>query len=657
MKKIKKISGDYPFLVFFIFVTLAYLPVFLPFFHLKNDLITQNLPTRYFISESLRSGYFPWWNPYIHFGIPQYGDMNSGFWNPLLWLIAKLAGYNIWTITFEEMLYILIGGWGIYKLVRELSILKGVAILIGLSYMSCGYIAGHLQHFCWITGTAFFPWVCLYFLRINQNPVLKNFIIGSFAVFLFISSTHPGLIIGAGYFFVFSLVFLFIFRKTYSRSLYQSKFWLINITFLVLSAIFSIVVITSDLDVLQFISRGTRVNVTQSLLNPTSFQCYLSLLFPLSVNKSSFFATDISMRNVYVGLSSIGALIFLSKYAKRKVLLVALLPLLFFVLLSSGGIFKTIFYHALPLLGYVRLNGEFSYFVIIIILLLAAFSLQSFATDPNFRILLKKSIRFMAILFIITIIVAGAFLVWQNSSIIHQITPATDFKTSIKNIVDNLHFTDLLLVNAFIQLLTLFLLRRKYSHAKAIFFLSCNLIILTWLGLPFTALGMASKKEMNAKMTVLPHGLYAQELLPLNQTKFLDSSLRNDLWLLGCYSKKIGYPKEEPYPVQLNTTKKFFEDTSLHNFINKQAFVFLSRDTAIDSKTNYDSSMISINKFGPGYLKLTVNNSDYGFLIFLQNNYPYWEAWVNGKRIAVHCLQNFYGFVSGKRQARGGIQI
>src|ERR1700693_1781045 len=124
MRKLKKISEDHPFLVLFIFVIIAYLPVLLPFFHLKNDLITQNLPARYFISESLYSGYFPWWNPYIHFGIPQYGDMNNGFWNPFLWITAKIFGYNIWTITFVEMFYILIGGWGIYKVLRELNILK-----------------------------------------------------------------------------------------------------------------------------------------------------------------------------------------------------------------------------------------------------------------------------------------------------------------------------------------------------------------------------------------------------------------------------------------------------------------------------------------------------------------------------------------------------
>jgi hypothetical protein len=109
-------------------------------------------------------------------------------------------------------------------------------------------------------------------------------------------------------------------------------------------------------------------------------------------------------------------------------------------------------------------------------------------------------------------------------------------------------------------------------------------------------------------MTTLPRGLHAQELRPLNQTKFLDTSLRNELWLLGSYSKKIGYPVQEQYPVQLSSTGKFFNDTGLHRFINQQSYVFLSADTTGLSQTSFDSSYIAVTAFGPGYMKVLVNN-------------------------------------------------
>jgi len=302
--------------------------------------------------------------------------MNNGFWNPLMWLIARTAGYNIWTITYEEMFYILIGGWGIFKVMKELGVEKGIAILSAVSYMSSGFIIGHLQHFCWITGTAFFPYVLLYFLKINKDPVFKNYIIGAVTVFLFVASTHPGLIVGAAYFFLFALVGILLFRRGYSRGLYGPNYFLVNTVFFILGVVFSIGVIISDLDVLRHISRGSKLPLDESLLAPTTFPSYLSIFFPVAVNKSSFFATDISMRNVFVGIAMLSGFIFLIRYAKRNLSIFILAVLLFFVLLSSGGVFKTLFYYTLPFVGYIRLNGEFAFFVVIILILAGGYGAQ-----------------------------------------------------------------------------------------------------------------------------------------------------------------------------------------------------------------------------------------------------------------------------------------
>jgi hypothetical protein len=287
----------------------------------------------------------------------------------------------------------------------------------------------------------------------------------------------------------------------------------------------------------------------------------------------------------------------------------------------------------MPLLGYVRLNGEFTYFVILIILLLSAFTLQLFISDENFKVFLKKYVRWAKLFLLFIVIITLLLILFQHSSIIYQDISFENFKTTIKNLLDNLSFTDLLFLNALIQFITIALLGRKYSHQKVFYVLSGNMVMITWLVLPFTSLGMASKKEMNRKMIILPRGLHAQELQPLSQTKFLDSSLRNELWLLGSYSKKIGYPLEEQYPVQLNTTRNFFEDKALHDFINKQAFIFLSTDTTITANTSYDSSYIRVTASGPGYIKLIVSNAGYRFITFLQNNYPWWQTFINGEKL------------------------
>src|SRR5688500_6490043 len=301
---------NHPLLILLLFLLLAYFPVLLPFFHLKNDLISQNLPTRFFISESLYSKTFPWWNPYLNYGIPQYGDMNNGFWNPLLWLIAKTFGYNVLTITLEEMLYILIGGCGVYKTARYFNISGNVSLLSGLSYMSGGYIVGHLQHFCWITGTAFFPYVLLFFIRSINQPILKNFLVGGLFSFLFLSSTHPGLIIGAIYFFFFLIMHMLLTAVRNKKSEKCKTIIKSSLLFGFLSAVFSIIVIASNAEVLQHITRGIKVTIQETLSHPTTLHIYLSLFFPFAINQGNFFQTDISMRNMSIGIALLPGLYF-----------------------------------------------------------------------------------------------------------------------------------------------------------------------------------------------------------------------------------------------------------------------------------------------------------------------------------------------------------
>jgi hypothetical protein len=646
LRKVIVILYKRPFFLLTLFLVVAYFPVFLPLFHLKNDLISQNLPTRFVISESLYSGYFPWWNPYINFGIPQYGDMNNGFWNPLMWLIAKTVGYNIWAITYEEMFYILIGGWGIYKVVRELGIEKGVAIISSLAYMSCGYTVGHLQHFCWVTGTGFFPYVVLFFLKINKNPIVRNFILGAMSVFLFVSSTHPGLVIGSAYFFLFALVAVFVFRRNATSKFYRPKLLLTNLNFFILASIFSIGVVISDLDVLGHISRGSKLPLRESLLDPTSFQCYLSLLFPLAVNKSSFFATDVSMRNVFIGMASLAGVIFTFQYFNKKILGFLAFAMAFFIFLAAGGIFKTVCYYALPFVGYVRLNGEFVYFVLVIAILAGAFGLQQLVVDDKFKKFMRRLLGFLIILSLLTTITGVLVILLSHNSAVYAVTWNNhNFKWSIKALIDRITFGDLLLVSALILLITLLLIRINLSSTRKIAaIVIVNLVINTWFTLPFTGLGMKSKGQINNEMTQFARGIFPQELQALYKTKFLDSNLKGQFIMLGSYSKKIGYPNEEQYPVELKSTQNFFGDSVLFRFISHQSYVFLSTDTTSTSETNFDPTSIEITKFAPGYLHVSVNNSKYKFITFLQNDYPYWQTFVNDKIVKHHT--GFMTFIS-----------
>ncbi|MES1219924.1 MAG: hypothetical protein ABUT20_30765 [Bacteroidota bacterium] len=644
MKKAGAFLFRYTFLLFTLFFLIAYLPVFLPFFHLKNDLVTQNLPTRFVISESLYSGFFPWWNPYINFGIPQYGDMNNGFWNPFIWIISKTTGFNIYSITIEEMLYVLFGGWGIYKMSYEL-FNKETAIVSGITYMACGYIVGHLQHFCWITGTAFFPYVLLFYIRANKNPALKNFIAGAISLFFFLASTHPGLIIGALYFFLFAIALIFIYRKNYCAFLYGKKFWIINGIFFLSGVLLSTVVIVSNIDVLQHISRGLKISTEQMLLNPTTLQSYLSLLVPLAVNKSTFFMTDISMRNVYTGIGGLFGIGIFLKYTRIRVILTIAVPLLFFMLLSAGGTFKLFFSSFVPLVGYVRMNGEFNYFVILILILLSSAGLNHYLSTKK-ETDLKKFLYYSVWIFSGFIIIATTYMIINKEPLFSFLPENLSFtKKNIKNIIDNLSFWQLLLIGSLFQLITILLLKKKQDKKNIVLLILCmNLAATTWLSLPFTGLGTRSKKEFDSLISKSGKGIHTPELKSINNTAYLDSSLLNDLWLIPSYSKKIGYKKEELYPIQLRSNQNFFSDQQLLQFITNQSYIFLSKDTSIDTNTSSDSAFINVIAFGPGYIKASLVNTDFNYITLLQNDYPYWRVKINGNE-SLH-FTGFKTFIS-----------
>lgn len=631
MRKVADYLYKHTFLIFLLFLLIAYLPVLLPYFHLKNDLITQNLPTRFVFSESLYSGFEPFWNPYLHFGSPQYGDMNNGFWNPIQWLIGSTLGYNIYTITFEELFYILIGGWGFYKVTKEF-FSKDVAIITGLTYMCCGYLTGHLQYLCWITGTGFFPFVLLYFIRINKNPILKNFLFGGLSVFLFAAATHPGLIIGAAYFFIFALLIIYFNRKGVLQSLYQPKFWLINLAFLLISCLLSIVVIYSNIEVLQFISRGTKVSIEQTLMTPTSLQSYLSLYLPLPVHKTNFFNTDIAMRNVYIGIVHLLGLIFIAKASSKKVLISFSIPLLFFILLSAGSYFKIFAWKFLPFLGFVRLNGEFTYFVMLLLLLYGSAGIQMLLHKKKEWL---SNASFNLLVFTFLILILALILIFSTkSSIIYVNTNFSSLKESIKSLIDNTSLWDLLLLQGLIQIISVYFIRLYHTKKAYVNFILClNLITITWLTLPFTGLGMMTKNEVQDVIDKFPRGVQTQELVSINNADYISPPDESQFQLIASYSKKIGSKLIDQYPVQLNSNNAFIGDKELYNFIKEQSYIFLSDDTIINSRTSFDSNRIKVHKSGAGLIKCTIVNDDFNWLTLLQNNYKYWDVSIDNKKV------------------------
>ena len=621
--KIQKATSSFsrhPFVYLLLFLLIAYLPVFLPWFHLKNDLITQNLPTRFFVSESLYSGYFPWWNPFVNYGIPQYGDMNHGFWNPVQWFIGLIAGYSVLSITLEEMFYILLGGWGVFLLLRKLSVNNDPSLVSAMAFMGGGFIVGHLQHFCWITGAAFFPYVLLYFLKSLENPKIKNLASGSIFSFLFLASTHPGLVIGAGYFFLFLLLFLFT-----SSKFSNSKLYLLKVTgvFLLGSLLLSSIVIVSNLEVISQMTRGSKVPFSEALNMPTTLQSYLSLIFPSVVNKGSFYNTDISMRNIYIGILPLIGLIIYFLRTKININWILTSGFIFFLLLS-GGLFKELFYYVFPFLGHVRLSGEFSYFLYLVLIILAAKGLNYILVDITVQNKFLRVTNYLIVFFLLITVITLGYTIISKSSVFNS-----EF-FSLKSFINNLSFFDLLIITGFIQIGFLITFKSLRNYNYLVQLSAANIVIFAWFALPFTGLGQLSRQEVQNIISSSERGINIPVLVPIKDLSFIDKKYDSIIGSSAFYSKTLGFPYPAPYPTELKTVDSYFKDPPTVNFIKNQAFIFICEDSTIQTKTSFDISAIQLIRYSPSHIKLSINNTSGNYIALLQNNYPRWKVLING---------------------------
>jgi hypothetical protein len=442
--------------------------------------------------------------------------------------------------------------------------------------------------------------------------------------------------IGAFYFFLLLALAVSFLRKDLAPGYASTAYWQSNLVFFLVSLLLSLVVITSDLDTLRHISRGDIIPLGQSLLSPTSFPSYLSLLFPLAVQKAgALFQTDIAMRNTYIGIFLFTGFIVFCLRIPRKVLLATGFILLFFILLSAGGMFKTFAYHFLPFTGYVRLNGEFNYFALLILILAGAAGFHHCIKHPSDGKKAKKLIILFQWLFLVTLVISTGFIFFTPHSLLHaSSSPSGDLRQHIKWMIEALSIWDMIFFQSIIQLVTLILIRRYWGRWFILtIIVAIPQVILSWCILPYTGLGMASRASRQALISHFPKGIHAPEQKALISTSYLDSSYTNDLMLLGSYSKKIGYLKKEAYPIELSAAEDLFQDSALFHFILRQSYLFFSTDTTIHAATAFDSSLIHIRKFGPGLIQATVDNTGYHYLTFLQNDYPYWTVSVNGSAV------------------------
>lgn len=646
------------YLLLLIICLLAYWPLTFGVFSVKNDAIHYFLPYRFHISEAIRNGEMPFWSPYIYFGNPIYGDMQSGAWNPLVWLFSLISRYDITVFHYENLLYIFLAGIGMYKLTNRLVTHSHTALLIAVSYMLSGFMLNG-QLINWLAAAAFFPFVVHYYTQCLRSSSLGYSIKTGIALFFLLTAGYPSFFIIASYILLLLFIITVIKRLKNKNQIISTwkKFVTQHLLLAIVFAGLSLPAIVSFIDLLPYYQRGSGTSYTDSITNSLEWQHLLSLIFPSSIKASDIVSTtDVTLRNIYPGIFVLLVLaVFPPKWNKRNILLLSLAVFALLFSLGDATPVRKLCFNIIPLMDTFRHPSQVRLFFIFSLLLLAAPGLRKILDEksllPELRRL--KTITWISLVSILLISILAFF----DSSILKQFSGFSF--SGIKQLIENISLADAVFINGILQIffLAAFLLWIKYyyGHKKILSFLwIANLFILAQFILPVTFVSQTSPKEINTFIQASPKGFPVNGLekpLAENSKGILDHF--DEIALTTFYNKKIGISRVSNSPAFLNEQDAFLKSDILYNYVASRPVAYIAdsvigtRDTALLGELpacNYavgDLTTFRTNSCSNQGKALIKNISANCFeietdsphssalLVLTQSYHHYWKVWVN----------------------------
>jgi len=612
MPKDKHTGKDWlNYLLLGLFLYIAYLPLSSLLFAVKNDALTENFPPKYFFSAALHSGHLPLWNPYMNFGLPVYADPGFAFWNPLTWLFGAI-GYTPRLLSIEILTYIWLAGIFMYRLGLYLGHSRLTAFLMGMLFMCCGFFIGHLAHTNFITCAAFLPLVTQTFMQAQTSPSPKRLFFAAASICLLITGGHPAIPIGTIYFLVALLIGRVLTTEKEHRIPELKDTARTNLLLLLTVLGLSAPVWLSWAEIWPYFNRASPIfQLGQQGLGFT-VRAWISFLFPFATTaKTGLFGTVGYMRNGYISFIGFALLLVALAGKKNKTQLIFLGGGILMLLLSLGSPVKSILYSHLPLLEYIRTNGEFRVFTLFSFIIILSWPLENMLATGKIPQMLDRLLLVFLSLSIIAIIVVFA------TSLRHGLLPAYTPMHQIKQLIEFLPLPTRLLINAVILLgllSTYYLLRKKLAPKTLIpALIIADLVILCWIQIPITGVQQKSPGAIRDLLSDAPPGIPLPKLTPIAGN--VRPGLERIVGRWSYYSKQPGAPILCDYPVLFHSTGDYF-NSRWPDSLNHRPFVFLAQSPEPPA----------LEKFSPASIAITTTTSQPDTLVLLQNDFPRWQT-------------------------------
>lgn len=172
------------------------------------DAVDVHYCSQKYFADSLRSGHFPFWTPFIFSGFPFLADPQVGAFYPLNWPFF-LFGPGPKAIQAELALHTLLALTGAFLLLLRFVPQRPAAFLGALTYALSGFFAAHSSHVGMFQAAALAPWLLYLFDRALEGP---------FSRFSALAALCGGILILAGHFqtalYSFAALALFAVART-----------------------------------------------------------------------------------------------------------------------------------------------------------------------------------------------------------------------------------------------------------------------------------------------------------------------------------------------------------------------------------------------------------------------------------------------------------
>jgi hypothetical protein len=643
---------------------------------LKNDAVVYFLPYRYHISESIQNGFFPYWNPYIYMGFPLHGDMQSGAWNPFVWLFSLLGTYNMRTLQWETLLYIYIAGIGMYKLLSAFAFHEKTKWLLAIAYLCSGFITDTGQFIVWTASAAFVPFVLLYYYRLLQEQRTADALKTAIALALLLLCGYPSFLIFTAYLLLAMKLTVLITRwrrKTLHKKLLLASAKNHLLILLVFAALCA-PALAAYYQNLPLYERGSGATLAKALSNPFPPFSLTSWLTPMAVTRPhDFISTDLTARNSYFGIFSLLFLLLSFRTGWSRVQSFIAGATGFALLFSFGDAtpLRKLCYYLLPLMDTFRHPANMRLFTIIGCLLLAGFALHRFFTEQEKMLpRVRRSAWWIAGLTALLVLWSATHTqLFQHIKALFAAS-GSSLRIALKEAMDDFGFWDYALLQGVAQLifvlLFIWLLRSNRWLRSANALMLINLLLMAQLALPFTFVGQSSPRELNAFIAAQPKAFPLPDLsVPVDECSARENA--TDGWgNHSFYEKSLCIEDNMITPSFLKQYDAFLKNNTVRSTIaalpfawctdsvadrfdtaalvpgKKYAFIHTAALPTVVGESK--PSQLRVVSFAPDHIRFEINCRMVTYLNILQNYHPDWQASINGNTAAV--LQSNISFMS-----------